>query len=117
MPEIGTAFYDPEGGQREADYYDLKEKVDKRYNTFLDIRKTDPQRANKFRQENMQYFRVRSQLEAIEKQLTNLRARKNKMLEDEKMSGPEKAEIRDKISADKKRILGTRIQKMLESME
>jgi len=117
LPEVGTAFYDPQGGQREADYYDLKEKVDKRYDTYLDIRKTDPQRANQFRQDNIQYFRIRPQLESIEKQLTNLRARKNKMLESKTMSSEEKAEMRDKISADKKRILGTRIQKMLEGME
>jgi hypothetical protein len=117
LPEVGTAFYDPQGGQREADYYDLKEKVDKRYDTYLDIKKTDPQRANQFRQDNIQYFRIRSQLESIEKQLTNLRARKNKMLESKTMSSEEKAEMRDKISANKKRILGTRIQKMLEGME
>lgn len=117
MPEIGTAFYDPEGGQRKADYYDLRDKVDRRYNTYLDIRKTDPQRANQFRQENMQYLRLRPQLESIGTQLTNLRARKNRIVEDQDMSGDDKRKALDGLVAQEKRILGTRIQKMLEGME
>lgn len=112
LPELGAAFYNDMGSQRIADFYDLRERVMKRYNTYLDLRKTRPEEARAYMQENKSYLQVRPQVTAINNQLAQLRKQRNRILEDKNMSGAEKREKLDALAERTDKFLGNRVQQL-----
>jgi hypothetical protein len=117
LPEIGAMFYDPQGSQRKGDYYQLRDKVEAKYNTFLDLRKTNPERAREYREENKELIRLMPALNAIGNQLENLRARKNRIIESSQMNADEKRDALDKLAEQEKRIVGSRVQQLRARLE
>jgi hypothetical protein len=117
LPEIGAAFYDPQGSQRKGDYYQLRDRAEARYNTFLDLRKNNPERAREYREEHKALINMMPALNAIGNQLENIRARRNRIMESSKMDGETKREELDKLAAQEKRIIGDRVQKLRERLE
>jgi len=117
LPEVGAAFYDTMGSQRVGDFYDLRERVMKRYNTFNDLRKNSPQEAKEYMEKNRKYLQLQPQLNAIESQLSIIRAQRNRILEDPNMSGAEKREKIDTLSERTNKLLGTRIQQLQRKIE
>lgn len=117
LPEIGAAFYNPQGSQRKSDYYQLRDMVEARYNTYLDLRKSNPERAKAYREENKAALQLMSPLNAIGNQLENLRARRNRIIESSGLSADEKRDALDKIAAQEKQVIGTRIQALRARLE
>jgi hypothetical protein len=117
LPEIGAAFYDPQGSQRKGDYYQLRDKAEARYNTFLDLRKTNPERAREYREEHKALINMMPALNAIGNQLENIRARRNRIMESPAMDGETKREELDKLAVLEKRLIGNRVQKLRERLE
>ena len=119
LPEIGAMFYDPQGSQRKGDYYALRDRIESRYNTFLDLRKNNPERAKEYREEHKAELQLMPVINAIGKQLENTRAQRNRIMEmpASKMSGEEKREALDKIAEREKTMIGNRVQKLYERLE
>lgn len=117
FPEVGAAFYNPTGSQRIADFYDLRERVMKRYNTYLDLRKNQPEAAKEYMQENKKYLQARTQISAIQSQLDALRKQRNRIIENKAMSGEEKREKIDALLARTNKVLGTRIQELEKRLD
>ena len=117
LPEAGAAFYNPEGSQRIADFYDLRERVMKRYNTYLDLRKNRPDDAKAYMEKNKEYLQLRPQISVMQRQLDAIRAQRNRVLESKTMSGEEKREKLNTLLDRTNRVLGTRIQELTRRLE
>lgn len=117
LPEVGAAFYNPEGSQRIADFYDLRERVMKRYNTYLDLRKNRPDDAKAYMEKNKKYLQLRPQISAMQRQLDAIRAQRNRVLESKTMSGEEKREKLNALLDRTNRVLGTRVQELTRRLE
>ena len=117
LPEVGAMFYDPEGGQRKADYYNLRDQVEPIYNTYLKKRKENPAEAREYFEDYKDYIRLMPQLNAIGNQLEPIRAQRNRIMEDPKLDADEKREKLDALSQREKRMIGDRVQRMLDKLE
>jgi hypothetical protein len=119
LPEFGAMFYDQQGGQRKGDYYALRDRVESRYNTFLELRKNSPERAREYREEHKAELQLMPAINAIGKQLQGIRAQRNRIMEmpASKMSGEEKREALDNLAEREKRIIGNRVQRLNERLE
>ena len=90
------------------DYYELRGEVDKAVNTFNNMRKTGRvEDAKEFLEENKGLFAVKSQVNAIERQLTKLRAQEKLIYAapESKMSAEKKGEAIEKIRQAEQRML------------
>ena len=90
------------------DYYELRKEVDTAVNTFNNMRKTGRiEDAKEFFEENKDLFKVKSQVNAIERQLTQLRAQEKLIYAApaSKMSAEKKGEAIEKIRQMEQRML------------
>lgn len=104
-----SAFVSREYGSGiKNDYYELRGEVDKAVNTFNNMRKTGRiEEAKEFLEENKALFTVKSQVNAIERQLTKLRAQEKLIYAapESKMSAEQKGLAIEKIRETEKRML------------
>lgn len=117
MPEIGTAFYNPEGSQRVADYYQVRDKVMSAYNSYRSLVKTDPQAAREYLEENRKLIALRGPVDAIGNRLEQLRARQNRVLANDKLSEEQKRAEVDKITEQKNRVVTEPTKMLRKRME
>lgn len=115
--EVGTAFYDTKGGQRKADYYELRDKVSTAYSSYLRLQKTDPEAARAYMQENRQLIAMRSPIEAIGNRLEQLRAQRNRIIADKQMSGEEKRAKLDRITEMENQIVTEPTKRIRERLQ
>lgn len=90
------------------DYYELRGEVDKAVNTFNNMRKTGRiEEAKEFLEENRALFAVKSQVNAIERQLTKLRNQEKLIYAApaSKMTAEQKGEAIEKIRQAEQRML------------
>jgi len=116
-PEIGTAFYNTEGNQRVADYYQVRDKVMAAYNSYRSLVKTDPQAAREYLEENRKLIALRGPVDAIGNRLEELRARQNRILANDKLSAEQKGEQIEKITELKNRIVTEPTKRFRNRME
>jgi hypothetical protein len=117
LPFIGVMFYDQEGSQRKGDFYQLRDKVSRKYTTYLDIRQNNPERAREYREEHKDLINMMPAINAIANQLEPIRARRARINESNKMDGKTKREELDKLERLEDRIIGNRVQKLRERLE
>jgi hypothetical protein len=119
IPEVGAMFYDDAGGQRKADFYDLRRKVEASHLTYLSLQKEGKfKEANEYRKEHAKEIAMSSSVNAIGKRLTDLRARRNAIMESERLDGEAKRVALDKIAVMEKQIVTNptmRLKKRLEA--
>jgi hypothetical protein len=119
IPEVGALFYDDAGGQRKADFYDLRRKVEASHLTYLSLQKEGKfKEANEYRKEHAKEIAMSSSVNAIGKRLTDLRARRNAIMESERLDGEAKRVALDKIAVMEKQIVTNptmRLKKRLEA--
>jgi phage baseplate assembly protein W len=90
------------------DYYELRKEVDKAVNTFNNMRKTGrTEEAREFYEDKKELFSVKSQVNAIERQLTKLRNQEKLIYAApaSKMSAEEKGEAIERIRQTEQRML------------
>lgn len=117
LPEVGTAFYNPEGSQRVADYYQVRDKVMSAYNSYRSLVKTDPQAAREYLAENRKLIALRGPVDAIGNRLEQLRAKQNKILADDSLSEEQKREAVDKITQQKNQVVTGPTKMLRKRME
>jgi hypothetical protein len=117
LPELGTAFYNPEGSQRVADYYQVRDKVMSAYNSYRSLVKTDPQAAREYLEANRNLIALRGPVDAIGNTLEQLRARQNRILADDKLSEEEKRVAIQKITEQKNRAVTEPTKMIRKRME
>lgn len=115
-PEIGTAFYNPEGSQRVADYYQVRDKVMFAYDSYNSL-KNNPERAREYLEENRKLIALRGPVQAIGDRLEKLRARQNRILADESLSDAEKRAEIDKITEQKNQVVTGPTKMLRKRME
>ena len=90
------------------DYYELRKEVDKSVNTYNNMRKTGrTEEAREFYEDKKELFSVKSQVNAIERQLTKLRNQEKLIYAApaSKMSAEEKGEAIERIRQTEQRML------------
>jgi phage baseplate assembly protein W len=90
------------------DYYELRKEVDKAVNTFNNMRKTGrTEEAREFYEEKKDLISVKSQVNAIERQLTKLRNQEKVIYAApaSKMTAEQKGEAIEKIRQTEQRML------------
>jgi len=117
LPEVGTAFYNPEGSQRVADYYQVRDKVMSAYNSYRSLVKTDPERAREYLEANRKLLALRGPVDAIGNRLEQLRAKQNRILADENLSEEQKREAVDKITQQKNQVVTGPTKMLRKRME
>ena len=117
LPEVGTAFYNPEGSQRVADYYQVRDKVMSAYNSYRSLVKTDPERAREYLEANRKLIALRGPVDAIGNRLEQLRAKQNRILADEILSEEQKREAVDKITEQKNQVVTGPTKMLRKRME
>lgn len=117
LPEVGTAFYNPEGSQRVADYYQVRDKVMSAYTSYRSLIKTDPERAREYLEANRKLIALRGPVDAIGNRLEQLRAKQNRILADESLSEEQKREAVDKITEQKNQVVTGPTKMLRKRME
>ena len=120
IPELGAAFYNPEGNQRTADYYTLRDQVMKRHNTYLKLMSDrNFTEAKEYRTEHAKELALVPQVSAIGNQLAALRKQQAVITAApiSKMDGAAKREALSKLSARAKTIIGDRVEKMNDKLD
>jgi len=119
IPEIGAIFYDPNGSQRKNDFYTLRDKVVSAHNTMLELRKTNPEEAAKYREDNAALLRLDGQVNAITNQFAQIRKQKQSIMNKSlaEMDGDQKREAIDALALREKTLLGTRVQEMNKQLK
>lgn len=115
--EVGTAFYNPKGGQRKADFYNVYDKIDTAYTSYRALLTRNPEAARQYMQENRQLIALRSSAEVVKKRLDELRKQRNRISEDKTISGPEKRARLDRITELENKIVTEPTKRLRERME
>jgi hypothetical protein len=96
MPLIRPLFYREEGRGQLNDFYDLRQRSEKVTGTFNHYLKFQPEKAREYQQDNQKMLAVRSQVNAINNQLTKIREVRKAIL-NSNMPGDEKRKRLDAI--------------------
>ena len=119
LPEVGAMFYNPEGGQRTADYYALRDRVMTRHATLLQLQKDNPAEARAYRIEHAKELRLVPQVTAIGTRLAAIRKQQRvvNVAPSSKMDGAAKKAALAVLSQRQKAAVGDRVNKMLDQLD
>jgi hypothetical protein len=115
--ELGTAFYNTEGSQRVADYYQVRDKVMSAYSSYRSLVKPDPERAREYLAENKKLIIQRGAVEAVGAKLEQLRARQNRVLASKTLTDVQKRAEISKINELKDRAVTEPTKRIRERLE
>jgi hypothetical protein len=79
IPGMSTFVTREFGMKQKNEFYELREKVNKAVNTYNRIAESDAQRANTYYSENAELLRVKSYVNKINKQLSDIRTQERKI--------------------------------------
>ena len=117
IPEIGGLFADSAGNQRVTDFYVAYDKVMKATNSYNRLKKTDPERAREYLEENRKLITARGAAQATKNRLDDLRKRRNQIINNKTMSGEEQEKrIREIIKKSNETVTGP-TKRLLERIE
>lgn len=115
--EVGTAFYDTEGNQRVSDFYKTYDKITTAYNSFNSLKKSDPERAKEFLDENRKLIAARAAAESVKNNLDTLREQRNRIVNNKEMSGEEKRSRIDQLTRRANEIVTAPNKRLKEMIE
>ncbi len=96
-----------------TEFYDLLKEVDETYNSIQEARKTgDWDRVLELRDENTELLRTRSMMEGSRDQLSAINRRTRRILYDKDMTGDEKREELDELTAKKNSVAKRAIERV-----
>jgi len=106
IPGLSTFFIREYGGAFKNDYYELRGEVDKAVGTYNNMVKTGrTEEAKEFYAGNKDLFAVKTQVNALERQLTKLRDRSKYIYASTKMSAEQKGAEIERIKQSEERML------------
>lgn len=96
-----------------TEFYDLLKEVEQTYASIQEARKTgDRDRVRELRDENMELLRTRSMMEGSRDQLSAINRRMRRILYDKDMTGDEKREELDELTAKKNSVAKRAIERV-----
>jgi hypothetical protein len=95
------------GAKQKNEFYELREKVNKAVNTYNRISENDRERAKEYQDENKELLRVKSQVNRINKLLTDIRTQERKIrnMPESRMTAEQKEERVRQLRMQEQRIL------------
>jgi hypothetical protein len=118
IPELGAMFYDPDGGQRKADFYDLRRKVEASNQTYLSLKKDgNYKEANEYRREHAKEIALAPAINAIGRRLSELRARRRNIMESERLDAAAKRAALDKVAEMENLVVTKATQRLKKRLE
>jgi hypothetical protein len=107
IPGLGTFFASEYGNAMKNDFYELRADVSKAVQTLNRLKAESPEKAREYMEENRPRLQLQTQVNAINNQLSKLRAYENQIraLPESRMDATQKKEQIDRIRANEERML------------
>jgi hypothetical protein len=107
IPGMGTFFASEYGNAMKNDFYELRADVSKAVQTLNRLKTESPEKARAYMEENRPRLQLQTQVNAINNQLSKLRAYENQIraLPETRMDAAQKKEQLDRIRAQEERML------------
>jgi hypothetical protein len=107
IPGMGTFFASEYGNAMKNDFYELRADVSKAVQTLNRLKTESPEKAREYMEENRPRLQLQTQVNAINNQLSKLRAYENQIraLPESRMDAIQKKEQIDRIRANEERML------------
>jgi hypothetical protein len=107
IPGLGTFFASEYGNAMKNDFYELRADVAKAVQTLNRLKTESPEKARAYMEENKPRLQLQSQVNAINNQLSKLRAYENQIraLPESRMNAEEKKAQIDRVKAAEERML------------
>lgn len=107
IPGMGTFFASEYGNAMKNDFYELRADVSKAVQTLNRLKTESPEKAREYMEENRPRLQLQTQVNAINNQLSKLRAYENQIraLPESRMDATQKKEQIDRIRANEERML------------
>jgi hypothetical protein len=107
IPGLGTFFASEYGNAMKNDFYELRADVSKAVQTLNRLKAESPEKAREYMEENRPRLQLQTQVNAINNQLSKLRAYENQIraLPESRMDATQKKEQIDRLKAAEERML------------